>query len=291
MTRSSSGGALPGPGLNVDALRAVRGRRRGQGHDVVLQRIEAHLQAYDGYVAVSGGKDSVVVADLARRVDPAVPLVWFDSGLEYPETLPYLHELRDRWGANLHIVPASPTLLELLVASGAWDHDAVNQPVPSMGEVVIEGPAEIAHERFGEGELWGVRAAESRARRLMYATRLRTEVARSCDGCCPASDPPNGAQRAAHGGVVRRQDGTVAYGPIWDWSTEDVWQYLAVHDIPVNPVYAKLRAVGAPEVAVRVSHLFDGTRLELGRITWLRRGWPDLYAHLLAQLPRLSEYL
>jgi phosphoadenosine phosphosulfate reductase len=90
---------------------------------------------------------------------------------------------------------------------------------------------------------------------------------------------------------VRRIDGTVAFGPIWDWRTPDVWAYLARHQLPVNPAYAKLRALGAPEHAQRVSHMLDGSQLEQGRATWLRRGWPQLFEELAAVLPRLREFI
>lgn len=37
------------------------------------------------YVSFSGGKDSTVLLDLARRVEPTIPAVFVDTGLEYPE--------------------------------------------------------------------------------------------------------------------------------------------------------------------------------------------------------------
>ena len=42
---------------------------------------------YDGKVAVSfsGGKDSTVLLDLARRALPDIPAVFVDTGLEYAE--------------------------------------------------------------------------------------------------------------------------------------------------------------------------------------------------------------
>ncbi|WP_298035373.1 phosphoadenosine phosphosulfate reductase family protein [uncultured Dysosmobacter sp.] len=42
---------------------------------------------YDGKVAVSfsGGKDSTVLLDMARRAFPDIPAVFVDTGLEYPE--------------------------------------------------------------------------------------------------------------------------------------------------------------------------------------------------------------
>lgn len=37
------------------------------------------------YVAFSGGKDSTVLLDLARRIYPDIPAIFVDTGLEYPE--------------------------------------------------------------------------------------------------------------------------------------------------------------------------------------------------------------
>ena len=37
------------------------------------------------YVSFSGGKDSTVLLDLARRIYPNIPAVFIDTGLEYPE--------------------------------------------------------------------------------------------------------------------------------------------------------------------------------------------------------------
>lgn len=96
---------------------------------------------------------------------------------------------------------------------------------------------------------------------------------------------------AAHGGIIRRVDGTVAYGPIWDWKTTDVWSYLARQRLPVNPVYAKLQRLGAPPHALRISHMLDGNHLERGRVTWLRRGWPALFEDVTRALPRLREFV
>jgi phosphoadenosine phosphosulfate reductase len=67
--------------------------------------------------------------------------------------------------------------------------------------------------------------------------------------------------------------------------------YIARHELPVNPVYAKLRRLSAPESALRESAMIDGNGLELGRVTWLRRGWPDLFDELAQVLPRLREFV
>lgn len=54
---------------------------------VTQTRIIEWYQHYNGqvYVSFSGGKDSTVLLDLARRIYPDIEAVFIDTGLEYPE--------------------------------------------------------------------------------------------------------------------------------------------------------------------------------------------------------------
>ena len=54
---------------------------------VTQTRIIEWYQRFEGkvYVSFSGGKDSTVLLDLARRVYPDIEAVFVDTGLEYPE--------------------------------------------------------------------------------------------------------------------------------------------------------------------------------------------------------------
>ena len=50
-------------------------------------RVIEYCLKYDNqvYVSFSGGKDSTVLLDIVRRVNPNIPAVFIDTGLEYPE--------------------------------------------------------------------------------------------------------------------------------------------------------------------------------------------------------------
>ncbi|MGF0118738.1 phosphoadenosine phosphosulfate reductase family protein [Promicromonospora sp. Marseille-Q5078] len=272
------------PGLNLQALRALRSTTRNL--ELVRNRLRAHLDAHEGYVAFSGGKDSLVALHLAHQAAPDVPVVFFDSGLEYPETYTYIADLAETWDLNLHVMAPTAGSLELMASAGGWNHNAPDQAVPDMHTVLITEPAAAAHRAHGPGEVWGVRAAEARGRAAAYTNALRSHPC-----TCPRHCSSPHEHRAHHGGRIARNDGTVAYGPAWDWSTEEVWTYIARRHLPVNPVYAKLRRLGAPEHALRVSTMLDGSHLTEGRITWLRRGWPALFEELATVLPRLREYV
>jgi phosphoadenosine phosphosulfate reductase len=232
-----------GAGLDLRSLQALRLPRFDEAE--LVERIEGHLEQHDGYIALSGGKDSVVVLHLALQAEPNVPVVWFDSGLEYPETTRYLEELQKAWNLQLHRILAEPSLLEVLWATGAWDHRAAVGTAPDLHTILITEPSARAHLDFVPGELWRVRSSEARGRAALYASALAAESRRA------GVAQPGSQTRRSHGGRVRRQDGTVAFGAIWDWTDADVWAYLARHAVPVNPVYDKLRRLGAPRHAQR----------------------------------------
>lgn len=270
-------------GLDVRALQGLRSSRRDL--DLIRRRIRSHLDHHEGYVAFSGGKDSLVALDLVRQVAPDAPVAFFDSGLEFPETYTYLEQIAELWSLNLHVIPARMTTLEVLASNGGWDHRAPDQAAPDLHRVLIVEPAAAAHQAHGPGEIWGVRAQESRGRAAAYANALRATPC-TCTITCTSQQ-----RRAHHGGLISRVDGTVAYGPVWDWRTDEIWGHISRRRLPVNPVYDKLRRLGAPEHFLRVSGMIDGTRLEEGRITWLRRGWPALFEELAVVLPRIREYV
>jgi 3'-phosphoadenosine 5'-phosphosulfate sulfotransferase (PAPS reductase)/FAD synthetase len=54
---------------------------------ITQTRIIEWYQHYDGkvYVSFSGGKDSTVLLDIARRIYPDISAAFIDTGLEYPE--------------------------------------------------------------------------------------------------------------------------------------------------------------------------------------------------------------
>ena len=170
---------IPQPaGLNLQQLRGIAARRRGsRAHQHLLDRIGEHLDEHDGFVSWSGGKDSTVVVDLARQVDPHIPVVFFDSGLQFPETIQYLEDLSDTWRLNYHVIAADPDLLTVLIAGGGFSHEAPDRRLRGqMAEIMITGPANEAHSRYGRGSLWGVRAEESHGRRMLYRRSLATET-------------------------------------------------------------------------------------------------------------------
>ena len=89
-------------------------------------------------MALSGGKDSTVVAHLARRVDPSTPLVFYDSGAEFPQTLRWMERAQEEWGGIVRI-PAVPDAVSLFEQEGVphrpahrWQAEVVQVAAPGV---------------------------------------------------------------------------------------------------------------------------------------------------------------
>lgn len=216
-----------------------------------------------GYVAWSGGKDSTAAVHLARTVNPDVAVCWFHSGLEYPETEQHIVRLADEWALNLHIIYAQPDALTVLAGGGQWEHGAPEGRTVGLHQALIGQPSQIAHMVHGPGEIVGLRAEESSARR------------RTLSGT---------------GGRYRRRDGTCVAAPVWSWQATDVDAYHQVHGIPLNGVYHKLAQLGVPRQHMRAGLVLDGNVTASGAATWLRLGWPELWEQMVGRLPRLAEW-
>jgi len=195
-----------------------------------------------------------------------------------------LAELAEAWQLNYQVITADPDLLTVLIAGGGFDHYAVDRRLPGqLADVMITGPARQAHRLYGRGSLWGVRAEESHGRRMLYRRRLASETR-------ARQQSSRTDVRKQAGGIVRRTDGTITYGPIWDWQRSHVFEYLAGRGIEPNPLYRKLADLGVPDAQIRVDSIIDASKLSNGHIAWLQRGWPDLFDRLAHALPRLHEW-
>lgn len=140
---------------------AVRARHPRLATLASMARVELARFRPD-YVGVSWGKDSVVLAHLARQVDSAWPLVWVRAeGVENPDCVLVRDAFLAQW-------------------PGVYDEISV-APGPD-GKTSAPGFAEAAR-RYGPRYASGVRADESGSRRL----RARAHGCSTETTCAPLS--------------------------------------------------------------------------------------------------------
>ena len=216
------------------------------------EMVRAHVAAAPrSYVSWSGGKDSTVVADLVHAVAPEVPILRLTHGVDYPETITYCSHVAEvrGWPYVVGVAGDAETYLRRVDTDETDNSSYLGDATAALGY-------------RPDGFLYGLRAQESRDRAVHLASRR---------------------------GAWTTRDGLRGCAPIWQWSPLDVWAYLAAHDLPANPVYARLAQLGAPEDAMRVGFLVGGAGARMGRYRWLRAGWPAEWERMAARLPWLRS--
>jgi phosphoadenosine phosphosulfate reductase len=60
------------------------------------------------HLALAASMTDAVLIDLAVKVDPAIEVVFIDTGYHFPETLDTVEQVRRRYGLNLRIMTVAP---------------------------------------------------------------------------------------------------------------------------------------------------------------------------------------
>jgi phosphoadenosine phosphosulfate reductase len=200
---------------------------------------------YGGYtVMVSGGKDSIVITDLAIRAGVKCKFEVSWTGIEYPETVYFLRREKKRIEALGYsfefIIPRNKegkqiTMWKLIEMYGF--------PTRQM-RFCCERLKEVAgHNAYC---ILGIRWAESSKRK---AGRAVHEIA----GRKMMTNNDNEATRRMNENCMRKNK--YMLNPIIEWTDDEVWEYIREHGLPYNPLYdsghKRVGCIGCPMRANR----------------------------------------
>jgi len=227
----------------LEAADRLHGRSRSLATKVdrAMNVIREFLVASPAYCSVSWGKDSVVVADLVRRVAPRVVL---GNLRVVPSRNPHCDDVRD---AFIAIRPMK--YREVVV-----DYSAVDRSI--IGADYDRETDRLWRAGFRELE------ATCRADRHFSGVRGDESPGRLIRMCRWGESSPN------------------ACAPIGRWSLADVFGYLAANDLPVHPNYAMLGGGRWDRQHVRTAEIGDSHGRRMGRAEWEREYYGDVLARI-----------
>lgn len=181
------------------------------------------------YVSVSWGKDSVVLADLALRTDPDLPLVWIvEQGIENPYCRLVAAAFCRRDPAPRYVeLPCYHDSLARL-SDGGRASDSRETPE-------FRSACRRAERMFGR-RIVGIRSEESGRRRI---------------------------SAAVHGIATQR-----VCRPLLSWRGAEIFAYLAQRRLPVHPNYAMLGGGRWRRDRLRVDCLTGPQGRGMGRGEW-----------------------
>lgn len=192
-------------------------------------------------VSFSGGKDSIVTLDLTLKVKEA-PVVFINTQLEYPETVEHTRNVAEKWNLEYHEPVPRTNFYEAL--------DILGPPSRSYRwccKTQKLAPLGLFLKDYGfPMRIVGMRMWEALARMHMKTLSVNTWVPHS----------------------------TVLH-PILQWTGLDVWAYIWLHKLPINPLYEE----GLIRVGCFMCPFASQRRYEI-----TRRLHPDLYETFFKKL-------
>jgi phosphoadenosine phosphosulfate reductase len=216
---------------------AIQLNRMFRGTETVEMLTTVLKEQLAGDVAVvsSFGAESAVLLHLVASIDPAIPVLFLDTGKHFPETLAYRDLLAERLGlTDLRNLTPDAALLEKRDGTGLrWSYDP-------------DGCCEIRKVQPLAKALAGFDASITGRKAFQAATRANL----------PRFEIDNSDAQ-----------GRLKINPLVTWKPDDIAAYMAEHDLPAHPLVAEgYPSIGCSPCTVKVA---AGEDPRAGR--W--RGW------------------
>lgn len=258
--------------------------------DHSLGVIDQFLSRIDGkaFVSFSGGKDSSVLLDLCRIINPNIKAVFFNTGMEFPDIIRHVKELKDK-GYDIEVInpkkkpseiwskygfpPVSkeqahklwymknaPESKTSLVSNSDNSLHNVSRCFRFLAretfdcnskccDVLKKNPSHDYQKRTGLFPIIGTMASESLLRKEQYLLR----------GGCNSFDGKK-----------------IFSTPLSIWNDADVWAYINDRHLKIADIYGKgVKRTGCVCCGF-------GAHLEQGRFDVLYNLYPKMYQHIMA---------
>ena len=189
-----------------DAIR-LNNLFRGTSTQDMLRTVLAEQMVGDVAVVSSFGAESAALLHLVASVDPAVPVLFLDTGKHFAETLAYRDTLVERLGLqDLRVLsPDAETLAARDASELRWSYDP-----DGCCEIRKVAPLARGLEGF-DASITGRKAFQAKTRNTLPRFEIDT------------SD--------VHG--------RLKVNPLADWTRADLDAYFAAHDLPQHPLVAQ----------------------------------------------------
>ena len=182
-------------------------------------------QTDNAAILFSGGKDSCLVLELAKRAfaPAAIPfeLLHVDTGHNFPEVIEFRDRVASQAGIRLHVAHVQDWI----------DHGELQErPDGTRNPLQTVPLVETIEERGYEAVLGGARRDEERAR----AKERIFSVRDSFGGWDPRRQRPE-LWNLYNAKVLPGEN--VRVFPISNWTEMDVWEYIGARNIELPPIY------------------------------------------------------
>ncbi len=187
--------------------------------DATLQQqspkeIITYALAEFSHIALSfSGAEDVVLIDMAHRIDPNIEVFCLDTGRLHPETYQYIEQVRNHYKIDIDILsPDSETVRNLVQRKGLYSFLTDN------------------HQ-----ECCGIRKITPLRNKLLEVDAWITGQRKDQSPGTRASIPIIQEDKA----FARANETLTKFNPLANWTSQQVWDYIRINDIPYNSLHDK----------------------------------------------------
>ncbi len=154
-------------------------------------------------MATAFGAEGCCLIHMLAEIEPGVRIFNLDTGYQFPETLELRERIRERYGIEVELIQPDLSVAE---------YEAKHQ-----GPLYVRQPDRCCHDR----KIVPLRRAIAGYEAWVSAIRRDQTTYRA------AAKP---VQWDAKFGLFK-------VNPLLNWTHEDVWAFIAEHDVPYNPLH------------------------------------------------------
>ena len=257
-------------------------------------RIKHFLKIFNNkcYIAFSGGKDSTVLLDLVRKINPGIQAVFVNTGFEYPDILAFVKTIN-----NVEILRPKKSFLEVITKYG----------YPVVSKEVSKNISRYRNTKLESQKIYrltGLRLDGSKGNVGVIPKKWRFLIDapfKISDRCCdilkkePFKRYEKNTKYKPFIGVMatdsnRRRMNYLKYGctiyngkniksmPLSLWTTENIWEYMKENNLSYCSIYDK------GEIRTGCIYCLFGLSINKNRFSNMKKIYPKLFYYCMEKL-------
>ena len=202
---------VPEKSFSNEVLRMIEERafEDWQAHKILSWAVE-NFHPRLALSASFGAAEGMVLLDMLHRIDPATRVFVLDTGRLHQATYDLIDRVRDRYDKPVEVVFPDPDAVQTMVREKGMNlfHESQQNRLQCCLVRKVEPMRRYCRDL--DAYVSGLRREQNQAR----------------------ADTPKVMIDRGNGGVIK-------VNPLADWSSDEVWQYVRRHEVPVNRLHAE----------------------------------------------------
>lgn len=219
--------------------------------DVISSFVERMGGVDKVYIAFSGGKDSTVLLDIARRLYPDILAVFCMTGNEYPDICRFVREKKNN-GENIEIIMPKMKPREVWAKYGfplvgkeisRYVHDVRTNPNSEESKIRLD-----SNSQFSITHKWRFLINEKFCVHNVCCTKLKKDPFHIYDrksgrkpiiGVMASESTRREKDYISNGGCNYYGSKTQKSMPLSIWLEQDIWEYIQKFNVKIADIYHK----------------------------------------------------